>query len=78
MLFCVKIFPWSAGAGFINHKHQRMDPLTLWRYACLLSSVKSKGGGGGDFPRARRHMHLAADSAENTSFASESLLSGLY
>lgn len=41
-----------------------MDPLTLWRYACLLSSVKSKGGGGRDFPRARRHMHLAADPAK--------------
>lgn len=29
-------------ARFINHKHQLIDPITLWRYVCLLSSVKSK------------------------------------
>lgn len=36
-------FAWSAGrARFINHKHELMDPITPWRYVCLLSSVKSK------------------------------------
>lgn len=39
---CVMTFPWRAGARFINHKHEPMDPITPWRYVCLLSSVKSK------------------------------------
>lgn len=28
-------------ARFINHKHRLMDPITLRRYVCLLSCVKS-------------------------------------
>lgn len=40
---CVMTFSRRAGtARFINHKHQLIDPITLWRYVCLLSSVKSK------------------------------------
>lgn len=39
---CVMTFPQRARARFINHKHELMDPITLWRYVCLLSSVKSK------------------------------------
>lgn len=39
---CVLTSPQRFGAGFINHKHEPMDPVTLCRYVCLLSSVKSK------------------------------------
>lgn len=39
---CVMTFQQRARARFINHKHEPMDPITLWRYVCLLSSVKSK------------------------------------
>lgn len=35
-------FPQRAGARFISHKHEPMDPITLRRYVCLLNSVKSK------------------------------------
>lgn len=38
----VMTFPWSARARFSNHKHELMDPIMLWRYVCLLSTVKSK------------------------------------
>lgn len=39
---CVMTFPQRARARFISHKHEPMDPITLRRYVCLLSSVKSK------------------------------------
>lgn len=39
---CVMTFPWRARARFINHKHEPVDPITLRRCRCLLSSVKCK------------------------------------
>lgn len=40
---CAMTFSRRAGtARFINHKHELMDPITLRRYVCLLSCVKSK------------------------------------
>lgn len=49
--------PWRARARFINHKHEPMDPITLWRYVCLLSSVKSKEKKG---ERGKKHTCVQA------------------
>lgn len=45
----------GARAEFINPKHERMDPVAQWRYACLLSSVKSREEGGDSPPPPPAH-----------------------
>ena len=65
---CLLISPLRARARFINHKHERMDPITLWRYVCLLNSVKSKETWGRDRQGQCAGLQLCMDTVDDNNF----------